>query len=330
MSLQETSLSDTFGRQIDYLRVSITDRCNLKCVYCIPDRGLKYFKQSEILTSEEIIRFVSIAHKYGVRKVRLTGGEPLLREGIIELISAISSLGVPDLSITTNGVRLSEMSAILKKAGLRRLNISLDTLNPERYRVMTRGGDIERIWSAIRSAEKVGLYPIKINVVPICGLNDDEVLDFASLTFDKDYHIRFIEFMPIGPSRVWSERACIRKEEIIEIISKLGRLTPLPFRGKGPSRNYKLNGAKGVIGIISPLSDCFCDFCNRLRLTADGKLKPCLFSDVEVDIKTPMRNRADDRELERLFLKAASLKPEGHYLDKGMPLTLSSMSKIGG
>lgn len=325
-------MKDSFKRQIDYLRISITDRCNLKCIYCIPERGLKYFNQSEILTPEEITRFVRVAYRHGLRKVRLTGGEPLMRDDIVLLVSEIKKIGVRDLSMTTNGVMLAGMAGELRMAGLDRVNISLDTLDADRYSAMTQGGDIQQIWDAIEKAERVGLSPIKINVVPIRGINDDEILKFASLTFDKDYHIRFIELMPIGRSRRWRQEVCVKKEELMERISTLGDLIRLEFRGKGPSRNYRIKGAKGVIGFISPISDCFCKFCNRLRLTADGKIRPCLFSDIEIDIGTPLRNGISDEGLEGLILRAITSKPVGHYLSKGRVSFSApiSMSKIGG
>lgn len=326
-------MKDPFKRHIDYLRVSITDRCNLKCIYCIPEKGLKHFNQKDILTTNEIIRFISIAHKHGLRKVRLTGGEPLMRHDIVSLISLIREIGIQDLSMTTNGLLLTEQAGALKNAGLRRVNISLNTLNAKKYKAITHGGDIHCVWKAVREAETAGLYPIKINVVPIRGMNDDEILEFASLTFEKDYHIRFIEFMPIGPNK-WSEDVCVKKQELMEKISGLGKLNLLEFKGGGPSRNYRIEGAKGVIGFISPISDCFCEHCNRLRLTAHGKILPCLFSDIEIDIKTPLREGISDRDIEALLVHAVSVKPERHPL--GMkegaltPSFIPSMSSIGG
>jgi cyclic pyranopterin phosphate synthase len=265
------TLTDSFNRQINYLRISITDRCNLKCIYCMPEKGLKHFDRSEILNSDEIIRIVRIACKYGVRKVRLTGGEPLLREDIIQLISGIKTSGVQDLSITTNGQRLAGMARSLKKAGLDRVNISLDTLIAERYQEMTRGGDIHRVWEAVSEAEKAGLSPVKINMVPVRGMNDDEVARFAALTLYKDVHIRFIEFMPVGKHSTWKPDAYLSKDEIMERVASVGKLVLLPFKGGGPSRNYRVEGAQGMIGFISPISDCFCGSCNRLRLTRSAK-----------------------------------------------------------
>ena len=329
---ESTVFKDSFNRQIDYLRISITDQCNLKCIYCMPEKGLKHFDRSEILTSEEIIRIVRIACKYGVRKIRLTGGEPLLRNDIIPLISGIKSTGIQDLSITTNGQRLAGMARALKQAGLDRVNISLDTLIAERYRDITRGGEIHHVWDAIAEAERAGLSPVKINVVPVRGVNDDELVKFAALTLYKDVHIRFIEFMPVGNSGVWKPDAYLSKDEIMERVASVGKLVRLPFKGGGPSRNYRVEGAQGMIGFISPISDCFCGSCNRLRLTAVGKIRPCLFSELSVDIKTPLRNGVSDAELEDLYRNAVLSKPARHNLHEGTVLhpALSPMSQIGG
>ncbi len=323
---------DSYERSIDYLRISVTDKCNLKCVYCMPKNGIKYFKESEILTSEEIVRFVRIAHQHGLKKVRITGGEPLMKKDITMLISSIKQTGIQDLSLTTNGIMLPGLVDELKKAGLNRVNISLDTMDPDKYRTITNGGDINRVWEAIKEAERVGLSPVKINVVPIRGLNDDEILSFVSLTFDKNYHVRFIEFMPVGCNEMWRKDIYVNSKEVLERILTLGSLERLNFRGKGPSRNFRIKGAKGVIGIISPLSDHFCGFCNRLRLTTDGKIKPCLFSKVAIDIKTPMRSGASDREIEKLFFNSIKVKPQRHLFQEDVASSWlpEAMSKIGG
>lgn len=322
---------DSFNRQIDYLRISITDKCNLKCIYCMPEKGLKHFAQSEILTTDEIIRIVRIAGKYGVKQVRLTGGEPLLREDIVPLISGIKGAGIKDLSITTNGQRLASIAQKLKKAGLDRVNISLDTLIADRYRKITRGGEIDRVWEAVSEAESAGLSPVKINMVPVRGVNDDEVARFAALTLYKDVHVRFIEFMPIGNRETWNPDAYLSKEEIMVRASFAGKLVKLPFKGGGPSRNYRIEGAQGMIGFISAMSDCFCSSCNRLRITAIGKLRPCLFSETSVDLKTPLRNGASDEELETLYRRAVLSKPASHTLRNGLDQPeLSPMSQIGG
>jgi cyclic pyranopterin phosphate synthase len=312
--------------------VSITDKCNLKCVYCTPQKELHFFKRSEVLSYEEIVRFIRIAARYGLRKVRITGGEPLMRRNVVSLIASIKEVGIRDISITTNGTMLKKYALSLKRAGLDRVNISLDTLSPERYEEITKGGNIHHVWEALEEAERVGLSPVKINVVPIRGLNDNEIESFASLTFQKNYHIRFIEFMPIGANSLWKKNKSISSSEIKKRVAALGDLERLRFRGGGPSRNYRIEGAKGVIGIISPLTDHFCKYCNRLRLSANGIIRPCLFSDREIDIKTPMRNGISDKGIEQLFYDAIKTKPRGHVLHKNRSSSrsLEAMSKIGG
>ncbi|MEJ2324108.1 MAG: GTP 3',8-cyclase MoaA [Nitrospirota bacterium] len=324
-------ITDPFERRIDYLRVSVTDRCNLSCVYCSPEKKRRFIPRRELLTPGEIARFAGVALRHGLRKVRITGGEPLLRGDLREIISSIKALGVRDVSLTTNGVLLEEMAPALRRAGLDRVNVSLDTLSPSRYAEITGGGDIRRVWRGVEAAEAQGLSPVKINVVPIRGINDDEVTDFAALTMERDIHIRFIEYMPVGRSSICLKGKCVTKAELMEKVSRLGRLRKLPFRGAGPSRNYRLEGARGVLGFISPVSEHFCDHCNRLRLTAAGRVRPCLLSAVEIDIKTALRRGAKDEELEALFLRAVGVKPRGHRLAEGEPLPdLPSMSEIGG
>ena len=331
-SNKEKSHKDSFDRRIDYLRISVTDKCNLKCVYCRPSKGLTYFKNSEIITDEEIVRIIRIAHRHGLRKVRITGGEPLMRKNITGLISSIKSIGIQDLSLTTNGIKLAGLASDLKKAGLDRVNISLDTMDASRYKTITNGGNIDKVWESINEAERISLSPVKINVVPIKGINDDEILDFASLTLDRDFHVRFIEFMPAMRNGMWKQDKYISAEEVFKKISTLGDIERFEFRGKGPSRNFRIRGSVGVMGIISPLSDHFCSYCNRLRLTSIGKIRPCLFSKEEIDIKSPMRNGASDEEIERLYCHAIKIKPERHLLNDNIPLDspIESMSKIGG
>jgi len=325
-------LTDAYQRRIDYLRISITDRCNLKCVYCMPQKILKPFRQTDLLTVREIERIVQAAHRYGLRKVRITGGEPLMRRDILTVISTIKKrIGIHDVSMTTNGTLLAPLAGKLKKAGLDRVNISLDTMDPGRYRTMTRGGDLSRVWAAVEEAEKAGLLPIKLNVIPLRGMNDDEIEAFARLTFERDCHIRFIEYMPTGRN-AWKREQCVGMEETRERVSALGALVPLEFRGNGPSRNYRIKGARGVIGFISAISDHFCGWCNRIRLTSTGMVLPCLYSGVKVDLKTPLRSGASDEELGRLIGCAVAAKPSGHSLalrSDGMRGDMA-MSQIGG
>jgi cyclic pyranopterin phosphate synthase len=329
--LNKKTIKDSYNRRMDYLRISITDRCNLKCFYCRPSKQIKYYEKGEVLSDDEIVRIVRIAHRFGLRKVRLTGGEPLMRKNILHLISSLKETGIHELSLTTNGIKLAECAQDLKKAGLDRVNISLDSLDAEKYKKITSGGNINLVLKSIDAAEKVGLTPVKINVVPIRGLNDNEILSFASLTLKRNYHIRFIEFMPANCSNVWDKSKCVKSSDVLETISTIGKLEQMKFRGKGPSRNFRIKGAPGVIGIISPISDHFCAHCSRLRLTSIGTIRPCLFSKEEIDIKTPMRNSASDDEIENLFCHAIKIKPQGHSINnKVIHDQIETMSKIGG
>lgn len=325
-------LRDSFHRTIDYLRISITDRCNLRCIYCMPADGVRPIEHKEILTYEEIIRVVRVAAELGVRKVRITGGEPLSRKNVTFLISSIRGItGIEDMSLTTNGVLLEKYARELADAGLDRVNISLDSLRAERYREITRGGEIGRVKAGIEAAEKAGLMPVKINMVPVRGLNDDEIEEFARITVDTPYHVRFIEFMPIGARDFWSEGKYISAEEIRTAVEKIGPLFPVRLRKTGPARYFRFDGAVGVIGFISALTHHFCDSCNRLRITSDGKLRPCLFSETEIDLKPALRNRSSDSELERLLRLSIEVKPEGHNIGRRADIkALRAMSKIGG
>ena len=308
-------LKDNFQRTIDYMRISITDRCNLRCIYCMPSEGLVPMKHEDILSYEEIARILRIAVRIGVRKVRITGGEPLIRKNISYLISLIENIkDIEDLSLTTNGIPLAGCAQDIADAGLKRVNISLDSLRADRYREMTRGGDLDSVFKGIESAERAGLIPIKLNMVPMRGFNDDEIGDFAQLTLKTPYQVRFIEFMPFGKENMWKPDYFISAEEIKSHVEKIGQLHPVRLRRSGPARYYAFDGAAGVLGFISPLSNHFCGKCNRLRLTADGKIRPCLFSETEIDIKTAMRNGAPDSEIERLIRLAIQVKPKGHNM----------------
>lgn len=325
-------LRDTFERVIDYMRISITDRCNLRCVYCMPENGVKLFEHKDILTYEEIIRVAEIAASLGVRKIRLTGGEPLIRKNISYLIASLKSIkGIEDISLTTNGILLEKYATGLADSGLNRINISLDTLRPDRYREITRGGDITPVLRGIDAAEKAGLLPIKINMVPIRNLNDDEIPDFAAMTLTTLRHVRFIEFMPIGSRDLWSDERYISTDELRKTVEKIAPLTAVRLRKNGPAKYFRLQGASGVIGFISALTHHFCSDCNRLRLTADGRLRPCLFSETEIDLKPALRMQPSDREVERLLRLAIEVKPEGHKIDQRDDLSsLKNMSRIGG
>jgi cyclic pyranopterin phosphate synthase len=322
---------DGFNREIDYLRVSVTDRCNLSCVYCMPRRRRRSFRAGDILTSDEIRMIARVAMRFGLRKIRLTGGEPLVRDDILSIVSSLKRLGVRELGLTTNGVLFTGMASKLKEAGLDRVNISLDTLDPEKYEGITGGGRLGNTLEAVEEAGLAGLTPVKINMVPMRGVNDDEILDFARLTLHKPYHVRFIEFMPSGRGSLWDERKCVKTWEVKRrVTDALGPLEKLRFRGRGPSRNYRIEGAAGVLGFISPVSHDFCYRCNRLRINAVGKIRPCLFSRTEVDIGTPMRRGAGEKEIERLFALAIQVKPEGGYLNGHEEASVPTMSRIGG
>ena len=332
-------LKDNYHRTIDYLRVSITDRCNLRCIYCMPSGGLIPIEHKEILRYEEIIRVIRIAAKIGVRKIRITGGEPLVRRNVVYFIASIKNIpGIEDLSLTTNGILLSRYAEELKSAGLDRVNVSLDTLKPERYREITRSGDLSLVLKGIEAIEKVGLNPIKINMVPICGVNSDEIEEFAKLTLKAAYQVRFIEYMPFGSEDMWSPEKFISTEEIKSIVEGIGPLIPAKLRKSGPARYFRFENAPGVIGFISPISNHFCNECNRLRLTADGKLRPCLFSETEIDLKPALRGGSSDDEIERLIKLSIEVKPEGHNIGpqklsaliKNRAYCKKPMSRIGG
>ena len=311
-------LIDNYHRHISYLRISLTDRCNLRCIYCMPPEGISLLDHREVLTLEEIERIASAAARMGISRIRITGGEPLVRKGVIELAGDLLKLpGIEDVSLTTNGILLTEHAAALRRAGMRRINISLDTLDAEKYKRITRGGDIQRVLDGISAARREGFSPIKINVVAMRGINDDEIEDFARLTIERPVHIRFIEFMPIDVATDWDENSFISSSETREIISRIGTLQPVERCGKsGPAEMYRLEGAAGQLGFISPLSNHFCDTCNRMRLTADGKLRTCLFSDHEIDLKTFLRSGVSDQSLEQAIAEAIKSKPKGHTISE--------------
>lgn len=326
-------MEDRFARRINYLRISITDRCNLRCVYCMPEAGIKLQSHDEILRLEEIVRLVKIAAAQGVTKVRLTGGEPLIRKGVVTLVEGIAGVdGIDDIALTTNGVLLPRLAPQLKKAGLNRVNISLDTLNPHRYRQITRVGSFQDAWAGIETALDVGFHPVKLNVVVIRHFNDQEILSFLRLVYEYPLHVRFIELMPIGSSSRWAADSLVPYAEIKNLLEKQARLIPAQtVSGSGPARYYTLPGAKGTVGFISPMSSHFCGQCNRIRLTADGKLRPCLHGSHEIDLRAPLRQGVADSELEKLFQDAVRCKPEKHTLcETGWEDRERVMVQIGG
>jgi len=325
---------DRINRKIDYMRISVTDRCNMRCVYCMPLDGVRSLGHEDILSYEEILRIARVSVTLGISKIRLTGGEPLIRKGLTGFIRELADInGIDDLSLTTNGTLLEAKAAELAASGITRINVSLDSLRPDRFRELTRGGELERIMRGIEKAESMGFVPIKLNMVPVRGINDDEIEGFARLTLQKPYHVRFIEFMPIGDRKMWDESRVVPTSEVRGRIEAIGALETVEKDAgeKGPAALYRLPGARGIIGFISPVSDHFCGSCNRLRLTADGKIRPCLFSESEIDLKTPMRAGCDDDELARLMVLALNVKPEGHNLADGVKKSYGrTMSKIGG
>ena len=324
-----TGLSDSFQRPINYLRISVTDRCNLRCIYCMPSQGITLSPHSEILRYEEIQAVAQAAAALGINKVRLTGGEPLVRSGLPHLVQMLSQIeGIDDIALTTNGVLLRQYAAPLREAGLTRVNVSLDTLNRERFHRITRHDKLGDVLDGIKAAKEAGLDPVKVNMVVIRGMNDDEVLDFARLTMEHGWHVRFIEPMPFGTGE---ELSFVPTGEIQKRLVSLGALEPcLPSRGNGPAKYFRYRGTSGTVGFISPLTEHFCFNCNRLRLTADGKLRPCLLSDEEVDLKSHLRRGASAGELKGLIRLAVAQKPERHHLSEGVLPTGRSMCQVGG
>jgi cyclic pyranopterin phosphate synthase len=311
-------LVDTYGRKIDYLRISITDHCNLKCYYCTPFSGRDHLSRTQILSYEEMLKVAKAAAHCGITKIRITGGEPLVRKGVVEFCRMLSEIdGLKSLALTTNGIYLEEMAEPLFDAGVRRINISLDTLRPERFEKITGYNRLPRVLAGIRRAEQIGMQPIKINTVVMRGINDDEIEDLARLTLDKPYHVRFIELMPTDSSAYgYYESLFIPVEEFMKKINQVDRVKIEPTTDSyGPARLCKLPGAIGKVGFIAPISWHFCGSCNRLRLTADGKIKTCLFSQEEIDIKAPLRTGALQNDIINIFRQAVAEKPSGHHLN---------------
>jgi len=326
-----TGLSDSFQRPINYLRISVTDRCNLRCVYCMPEEGVSLMAHADILSYEEIYKVVGAAAEMGIDKVRLTGGEPLVRAGVPELVRLIAGIDtINDIALTTNGILLSSYAAELKDAGLHRVNISLDTLKPDRFRRITRCGELQNTLEGIEAAHAAGLDPVKINMVVMAGINDDEIPDFAGKTVNEGWHVRFIEHMPVTDEAPLSPRL-VSVSKIRRAIESLGKLEPCQVKaGNGPARYFRLPDATGTIGFITPITEHFCYQCNRLRLTADGKLRPCLLSEEEIDIKEPLRRGASISELKSLIEETIARKPERHRLAEGKKQKGRPFSQVGG
>lgn len=322
---------DRYGRRINYLRLSVTDRCNMRCSYCMPPGGVTKLAHGDMLSYEELFRVASESVALGIEKIRITGGEPLVRKGLVGFLWRLAGIaGLKELVLTTNGLLLGEMARSLRRAGVRRLNISLDSLRPETFAGITRGGDLRKVLAGIEAAEEAGFPPVKINMVVMRGVNDDEVLDFAALTLHKGYTVRFIEYMPTIREEGWRSR-CVPGGEILERISR--RYSLLPLVGAemaGPARNFRISGAPGSIGIITPISGHFCGSCNRIRVTAAGFARGCLFSGAGLDLKQSLHS-ADQGELRETLRRVITGKPGRHQLaDEEPGHEAFAMSQIGG
>lgn len=326
-----TGFSDSFQRPINYLRISVTDRCNLRCIYCMPAGGVDMVSHRDILSYEEIHTVVQAAAELGINKVRITGGEPLVRLGLPKLIEMLASIDViDDISLTTNGILLAQHAAELKSAGLQRVNVSLDTLRQDRFEFITRGDKLSDVLKGIEVARSVGLNPVKINTVVMSGINDDEILEFAGKTISQGWHVRFIELMPVNGEGA-NAPLFLPISEVRRRLEALGELQPcLPGVGNGPAKYFRFPQVEGTIGFITPISEHFCFQCNRLRLTADGKLRPCLLSEDEVDLKESLRNGTSSAGLRKLIEQAIARKPLRHHLAEGCVPKDRPFSQVGG
>lgn len=326
-------MQDSFGRRIEYLRVSVTDKCNLRCVYCMPLHGLPWLTHEQILRYEEIAEIVATLAGMGLRSVRLTGGEPLVRRDLPELVRLLKRIdGIEDLSLSTNAVLLEEHADELREAGINRLNISLDSLRPERIdAIARRPGTHARILAGISAAERAGFEPLKLNAVIMRGRNDDELEDFARATIDRPWHVRFIEVMPVGDNLDISADEYVSAVEMLERLRRLGDLEPVSGpHGNGPATYFRFPQARGTVGVITPMSHEYCDRCNRMRLTADGQLRPCLFGDIQTNLRDPLRR---GEPIEPLVRQTLTIKPERHFLIQGRATGsggLRALSQVGG
>ena len=330
--MNPSKLIDKCNRHLNYLRISITDRCNLRCRYCVPQGFIQKLSHTDILTYEEILRVVRIATRLGISKVRVTGGEPLVRKGVYHFLKQLKATeGLKDVSLTTNGVLLADNLEKIQAAGISRINISLDTLSPAKYSAITGLNEFDRVWQGIEKAHRMGFYPIKLNVVELKGINDDELVEMAQLSFRYPFHVRFIEYMPIGQSE-FNPGSLLLAPEIKSRISALGKLIPVQVaEHDGPAQRYKFEHARGEIGFIPALSQHFCNQCNRLRLTASGQLRPCLLSDHQENLKARLRQGCSDQELADIFFTAVMHKPSDHNLAAQNPMRISGqMNAIGG
>jgi GTP 3',8-cyclase len=329
----EPVMRDGFGRRIEYLRISVTDKCNLRCVYCMPEEGLPWLGRSEILSYEEIAQIVTEMAALGLRRIRLTGGEPLVRRDLPHLAALLKAVpGIENLALSTNAVLLRQQAGALKDAGVDRVNISLDSLRPERVdAIARRRGSHAAIFDGLAAAEEVGFEPLKVNTVVLRGRNDDELEDFARITMERPWHVRFIEVMPVGENLDVSADEYVPALEMLHRVRSIGALEPVAGPpGSGPATYFRLPGARGTVGVITPMSHNYCDRCNRMRLTANGRLRPCLFGDLEVDLREPLRR---GEAIGPLVHHALAIKPERHHLLRGSAAGsggLLALSQIGG
>lgn len=333
VDLTREPLADAFNRPITYLRVSITDKCNLRCVYCMPESGLPWLRRDELLSYEEIIEIVRAAAQVGVRAIRLTGGEPLVRRDLHRLVAGINAIdGIDDIALSTNAVLLEEQLPELLAAGLRRVNISLDTLRPDRFERIAHRPGLERVLQGIDAAIAANLHPVKLNCVVMRGENDDEIADFARLTRERRVYVRFIEVMPVRENLDVQRERYISSDEILARVAAVEHIEPVPGpAGNGPARYFAFAGAPGAVGVISPLSHEYCERCNRVRLTADGRLRLCLFGDQHVDLRTPLRQGASTADLAGVLRASMAIKPERHHLRLGEASSrMRAFSEIGG
>jgi GTP 3',8-cyclase len=326
---------DRFGREIDYLRISVIDHCNLRCVYCMPLRGLTFIPSPELLTAAEIETVARAALSVGFHKFRLTGGEPTLRPDLVDIVGRVAALpGVRDVAMTTNAVLLPRLARPLAEAGLTRLNVHVDTLHPERLRKIMRFGTLEEIEAGIAAAEEAGLKPIKLNVVVTRDYNDMDVVDLARNALTRDWHVRFIELMPLGggeTAHIALSQFVPTRETRERIEAELGALVPLPAtHPSDESRNYRFAQGQGVVGFISPVSEPYCGTCNRMRLTADGKFHLCLLNDDEMDVKKALRSGGGVEAAAAILARAVGAKPTGHRLEEGISTEERSMFQLGG
>jgi cyclic pyranopterin phosphate synthase len=326
-------MEDGFGRRVEYLRISVTDKCNLRCVYCMPEEGLPWLRREDLLSFEEIEATVSVMAGMGLRRLRITGGEPLVRRDLPLLVRMLRRIpGIEDIALSTNAVLLDEQAPALRDAGVDRINASLDSLRPDRIdAIARRAGSAERIFRGLEAAERAGFAPIKLNCVVMRGRNDDEVEDFARITLERPWHVRFIEVMPTGDNLDVSRDEYVSAEEILARIGALGSLAPVAGPGgNGPATYFGFAGAPGTVGVITPMSHNYCDRCNRMRLTADGQLRPCLFGEMQTNLRDPLRR---GEPIEPLIRQTLRIKPERHWLAAGSASGsggLRALSEVGG